>query len=535
MVFDPRITDEMRDRMFANWPKKKLQSMADDEFLTVPELKENLLECAALHDIDTLDSFLVGYGKNRNHVNDVSQLDGTPMECDAFNVEPQTPAMTSPMSQNSDSCQSVFDSRVSSFTTPSSQYTPAKLKIAENGSPIKWGNTRDAQLLYQTDGASSDLVEPRDRYTWAIDANRQPNSRIFDPDNRPKYRSVPRDLLLAFNPDNNVLHLRGVEPSTGNLQVDPHTLVIYIEGVIYDEDGQAGAAVFFHPVSPWNTVTCVKKTRDNAKLEALYIALNMISFTAANDPNLKAVYIMSTGRNFCLASTTGDYSLADRQAVDKWLPGADKTTLAEINDLWTDITKGVNGQRAVDVRLWCVPEETMRPVTEVATAYLYEQKGRDWYAENGKIPERFEVESPNPPAYQKDYAIVAPQHIVDQGPQAVTKWTAEAKARFKQSVLHKHVASDGCRDLNDQLRDSKELMSTERFLEAYAMATKYMSEDPQKHIDQFVAEQRAIRQSRQMQAQWMANGGTGTGYGEGGDTGCEDEKLVQQVLDMDWE
>lgn len=528
------ITDEMRDNMFVHWPEKKLQSLADDAYLTVPELKENLLGFAALHDIDTLDSFLVGYGNNGNNVNSISQLDGTPMECDAFTSEPQTPTMTSPMSKNSDSCESVFDSRASNFTTPSSQFTPAKLKIAENGSPIMWGNTKHVQLLYQTDGASSDLVKPRDYYASAIDANGRPTSRMFDPENCPKYRSVPTDVMLAYNPDKNVMHLRDVEPSTGNLQTDPHTLVIYIDGVIYDDkDEQAGAAVFFHPLSAWNTVTCVKKTRDNAKLEALYIALNMISFTAANDPNLKAVYIMSTGKEFCLANTTGDYSLADRQAVGEWLQGADKTTLAEINDLWTDITKGVNGHRAVDVRLWCVSEEVMRPVTEVATAYLYEQRGRDWYAENGKVRERFEVDDPNTPALQRDYAIVAPQYIVDQGPQAVTKWTAEANARFKQSVLHKLVASHGCRQLNDQLRDSKELMSTERFLETYGMATKYMSENPQKDIDQFVAEQRAIRQSSQFRDQRMTNGGTG--YGEGGETGGEDQKLLQQLLEMEWE
>lgn len=533
-MFIPRITDEMREDMFANWPEKKLQSMADDDYLTVPEFKQRMLEWAALHDIDTLDSFLVGYGKNGNNVNSVSQLDGTPMECDAFNAEPQTPTMSPPMSQDSDSCESVFDSRASILTTPTSQYTPAKLTIAENGSPIKWGNTRHAQLLYQTDGASSDVVESRDYYASAIDANVQPTFRMFDPENDPKYRSVPRDLLLAYNPDKNMMHLRGVEPSTGNLQVDPHTLVIHIEGVVYDdEDGQAGAAVFFHPVSPWNTVTCVKKTKDNAKLEALYIALNMISFTAANDPNLTAVCIMCSGREFCLANTTGDYSLADRQAVGEWLQNADKTVLAEISELWTDITKGTNGHRAVDVRLWCVPEEAMRPVAEVATAFLYEQHGRDWYAENGKTRERFEVDSPNTIAYQQNYRIVAPQSIVDKGPQAVTKWTAEANARFKQSVLHKLVASNGCRQLNDQLRAGEELMSTERFLDAYGLATRYLSENPQKHIDQFVAEQRAIRQSSQFRDQRMST--DGTGHGDGGETGGEDEKLVQQVLDMDWE
>lgn len=535
-MFGYRITDNMREQMFDNWPQTKLQSMADDEDWTVPELKERLLEFASLHDIDTLDGFLVGCDNNGSHVinvDSVCQLDGAPVDCDTFNAEPQTPTMTSPTSQNSDDCDSVFDHGASAFTTPSSPYTPAKLRIAENGSPIKRSNTEFARLR-QADGASSDLTETRDFEGSATDAAGQPIFRMFDPEKSLKHGAIPIDALLAYNPDKNATHLRGVDLSTGNLQADPQTLVISIEGVVYEGDGgQAGAAVFFHPLSAWNTVTCVEKTKDNAKLEALYIALTMVSLTAANDPNLKAVRIMCAGREFCLANTTGEYSLADQQAVDKWLQGADKTTLSEVNELWTNITEGTNGHHAVDVRLWCVSEEAIRPVTEVATAYLYEQQGRDWYAENGKTRDRYEVDSLNTLAYQQDYPIVAPQSVVDQGPQAVLKWTTEVKARFKQSVLHKIVASYGCRQVNNQLRGSGELMSTEKFLEAYGMATRFMSDDPQKHIDLFVAEQQTIRKTSQLQDQLVTNGGTGDV--EGGETGSEGEKLVQQVLEMDWE
>lgn len=524
------MTDHMREHMFDNWPESKLQSMADAEYYTVPELKERLLEFASFYGFDNLDGFLVGWDDNDHYVDSVPQLDGAPMDCDTLNFEPQTPAMTSPMSQSSDDCESVFDARASVFTTPSSQYTPAKLKITENGSPMRPNNTKFAQLLYQTDGADSDLTKTCDFDGSAVVAAGQPIARMFDPEKSLKHRAFPMDVLLAYNPDRNVVHLRGVELPAGNLQADPHTLVISIEAVVYEEeDGQAGAAVFFHPLSPWNTVTCVNKTKDNAKLEALYIALNMISFTAANDPNLKAVYIMCSGRDFCLANTTGEYSLADHQAVRKWLQGADETTLSEVDELWTDITQGTNGHRAVDVRLWCVPEEVMRPVTDVATAYLYQQRGRDWYAENGKTRNLFEVDSPNTPAYQQDYPIVVPQSVVDQGPQAVLKWTAEANARFKQSVLHKIMAAYGCRCLNNQLRANGGLLSTESFLEAYGMATRLMAEDPQKDIDQFVAEQHAIRKSSAMQNLPMTNGGIGNG--EVGET----EELVKQVLEMDWE
>lgn len=528
------MTDHMRQHMFDNWPETKLQSMADDEYCTIPELKERLLEFASFYDFDSLDGFLVGWGDNNHYVDSVPQLDGAPMDCDTLDYEPQTPTMTSPMSQSSDDCESVFDAGASVFTTPSSQYTPSKLKITESGSPMRSNNTKFAQLLYQTDGADSDLTKTCDVDAAVVDADGQPIARMFDPEKSLKHRAFPMDVLLAYNPDRNVVHLRGVELPAGNLQADPHTLVISIEAVVYeDEDGQAGAAVFFHPLSPWNTVTCVNKTKDNAKLEALYIALNMISFTAANDPSLKAVRIMCVGRDFCLANTTGEYSLADCQAVRKWLQGADKTTLSEVDELWTEISKGTNGHCAVDVRLWCVPEEVMHPVTEVATAYLYEQRGRDWYAENGKTRDRFEVGSPNTLAYKQDYPIVAPQSVVDQGPRAVLEWTAGAKARFRQSVLNKLVAAHGCRRLNDQLRANGGLLSTEGFLEAYGMATRFMSEDPQKDIDQFVAGQQAIRKSSTMQSQQMNNGGTGNVVG--GETGGENEELVQQVLEMDWE
>lgn len=526
----PPISDYMRAHMFDNWPEKLLQSMADDDDKTVPELKEHLLEYAALHDFDTLDGFLDYYGNNIS----VCQLDGAPADCNTLSAEPQTPTMTSPMSQNSDDCESVFDLGASAFTTPSSPYTPAKLRITENGSPIKRGNTEYIQL-HHADGASSDLTETCDFEGSATDAAGQPIARMFDPEKSLKYGALPMEALLHYNSHKKVMHLGGVDPSTGGLHSDPRTLVISIQGVVYeDEEGQAGAAVFFHPLSPWNTVTCVEKTKENAKLEALYIALNMISITAANDPNLKAVRIMCTGREFCLANTTGDYSLADQQAVGKWLWGADKTMLSEVDELWTDITKGANGHRAVDVRLWCVPDEEIRPMTEVATAYIYARQGRDWYAENGKTRDRFdEVYWPNARAYRKDYPLAAPRYVVDQGPQAVLKWKAEVKARAQQSVIHKNVAVDGCRQLNDQLRAYGGLLSTEKFLEAYAMATRFMSEDPEKHIDAFVAGQRAIKESNQLQGLQVTNGGNGVV--EGGETGGEDEKLVQQVLEMDWE
>lgn len=483
-----RITDEMREHIFDNWPEEALQYHADDRDCTIPEVKERLLEFAASLGLDTLDSFLA---RRKNKVNSISQLDGAPIDLHTFSF--QTPTMTSPTSQSSDDCDSVFDNRGSPLATPSSQYTPANFKVAENGSPMR-GSSSQTKLTCQTDGPD-ELTESHDR----------------------------TQIELEYNPHRKVMHLRG----------DPQTLVISIEGVVY-ENGNAGAAVFFHQLSPWNTVTCVEKSRDNAKLEAFYIALNIISSTVTSDPTLKAVYIQCTDKDFCLALT------ADKQG--QWLPGADETTLSEIDQLWRDILKGSNGRRPVDVQLRCVSEEEMRPVTETALAYMYEQHGRDWYAENGRdwyaehgnLRDRFE-ENPSSACPQYD-SVVAPQAVVDQGPQAASKWVAEAKARLKQSFLHKMVASAACHQLNGELRASKELMSTERFLDTYAMATKLTAEDPQKDIDQFMAEQRVIREGRKLlPGQLMANRGRGDVKFE--EVGDQDEKLVQEVLEMemDWE
>lgn len=531
----------MREHMFDNWSEHKLQSMADDEGYTVPELKERLLEYAAFFDFDSLDCFLVG---DSEKCDSISQLDGATVDCDMLD-SPHTPFRASPMSQDSDDGGSVFEAGASVFTTPATPYTPATVKVAANGSPVKRGNNKYNHLMCQTNDLDGS-TESGDRIQtfgdgFAIDADGQPITRMFDPKTSLQHHTMDMDHLLDYNPSKNVVHLLGVDPSTGRLQSDPHTLVISIEGVIY-ADGQAGAAVFFHPLSPWNTVTWVEATQKNAKLEALYIALNMISITAANDPHLEAVRIRCVGRDFCLANTARGRNLAanDSQAVAEWLQGASKTTLREINELWGDITKGTNGQRALDVRLRCVSEEEMDTVTEAALAYMYEQRGRDWYAENGKTRDEYEVDGPDSSgslAYLQQYPIVAPHAIVQQGPRAVFKWKAEASARLRQSLLHKTVATDGCRHLNDQLRaNGGKLMSMEKYLEAYAMATNYMSEDPQKHIDQFAADQRFIRLCNQLQNRKITSVGTGQGESsEVGSYGSGEETLVREVLEMDWE
>lgn len=532
----PKITDDMREHMFNGWSEETLQSMAAFEEVSIPELKERLLEFAAAHNLDNLD----GPG---DKFNNMSQLDGAPVDGDTLNC-PHTPTMASPLSQSSDDGESIFDAQASFFISPQTPFTPATVNVADSGSPVKRGNDKCKQLMWQIDGPD-ELSESHDPFQspnndgLATDADNKPMARMFDPQNSLKHRALDMDSLVAYNPDKQVVHLQGVDLSTGHLQADPTTLVISIESVVY-ETGQAGAAVFFHPLSPWNNVSWVDGTKKNAKLEALYIALNMISFTAVNDPNLKTVLVKSTSMDFCLANTALGHALGedDTQAVTHWLKGASKTILSEINDLWTDLTHGANGHRAVDVRLWCVPEKDMQTVNDMALAYMYKQRGRDWYAENGKTRPEYKVpvQVPDSMNYLEQYPIVAPRQIVSQGPQAVSRWKAEAVARVRQCAMHKAMAADGCRELNEQLRDNDgALLSFEHFLEAYGLATHYMSADPQKYIDQFVWHQRAIRLHSQLQGRRTTN--LGAGCGEGAEIGGDGwaESLVREVLEMDWE
>lgn len=522
----------MREHMFDNISDKTLQSMADFEELSIDEVKERLLEFAVSHNLDSLDSL-------DDKVNHTSQLDGAPVDGDTLHV-PQTPTM-SPMSQSSDDDDSVFEYGGPIFTSPTTPFTPAGVNVTDKGSPMKRGNGERNQLMCQTDGPDEvpeyhDFIQTPCSDGFALDAYDEPMIRLYEPKNSLKHRAVDLKSLVSFNPDKQVLHLQGVDPSTGRLQADPATLIIAIESVVY-EDRSASAAVFFHALSPWNTVWWVDATKKNAKLEALYIALSMISLAAANDPNLKTVLIQCADREFCLANTAIDHMDGDdSQAILEWLKGANKTTFSEINDLWTDITLGANGQRAVDVRLWCVPEEEMQIVNEMSLAYMYKQSGRDWWAENGRTLPQFPVQVPDPLPILQQHDIVAPDQIVSQGPQAVRRWKAEALARLRQCAEHKRQAAEACHELNDKLRHNRgNLLCVEQFLEAYGLATRYMSEDPQRHIDQFAAEQRAIQLNSELQGRQMVNFGAACGKGSENGGGDWAETLVREVLDMDWE
>jgi hypothetical protein len=536
-----RITDEMRNHMFENWSKEQLQSIADFECSTISEVKERLLEFAAFHGLDSLDHGPEGHGDNANYL---SQMDGPAMDYDTLNA-PQTPLMSSPMSQKSDGAESVFEVGASVLTTPSTPYISdlATLKVADNGSPVKRSTNNYNRALCQTDGPD-DHPESRNRAnahydSFAVDADGQPITRMFDPQKSLKYGAVDAPFLLDYDAEKKVLHLQGFDLSTSRPQSDPTTLVISIDSVVYEE-ASAGAAVFFHPLSPWNTVTWVKGSKKNAKLEALFIALNMIRITAANDPNLKAVVIRCTGRGFCLANANaarGNKLQAwDRNAVAEWLQGVSESTLEEVDELWTNITRGnTDGRRAVDVRLWCVSKEDMQETTEAALAYMYEQRGRDWYAENGKgYPEYDEPATTESLEDLEINPIVAPSHIIDQGAQAAMRWTAAARARLRQCFLHKVMASAACRDLNGQLRAGEgmaAMLSMKNFFEAYALATRWMSECPQKQIDQFAEDQRNIRYNNQLAGRQMDT--TGVDYREVGDDSAE--RLTREVLKMGWE
>lgn len=334
--------------------------------------------------------------------------------------------------------------------------------------------------------------------------------RMFDPKQSLQHQAVPDEILLAYNRDRNVVHLRDCEPSTGVVQANPNTLVISIGAVLY-ENSPAAAAVCFHPDSPWNTITLTESTEDNAKLEALCIALEIIYSAKLKGPPLEAVYIRCTGKAFCLANTTNlhDLTPADSVAVAKWVQEADKTLLGKLKLVWEDVAG------AVDVFLWPALESEIEPVTEMAMAYMYQQHGRNWYKESSKQEGRFQVDMSNNPASNikrnlivnaantvrhtlDGYSIIAPQSITSQGLNTVNKWKAVAKARLHQSLLLSIVASNGCWFLAQELRskgDNRNPVDPNKFFLAYEMAMEYTAsrEDMQHSIHNFITQQQAIR------------------------------------------
>ncbi|KAI3398876.1 hypothetical protein diail_8385 [Diaporthe ilicicola] len=559
------ITEEMRvhlQHMFDNWDDQDFLYVADMswEDWTIDEVKEHLWDFAAMHDLDTLDSFLPRKG---NKANTIPQLDGASdglVDCDTREA-PQTPTMTSPMSRRSDGAESVFDSRAPFYTTPSSQYTPAK--PTEIGTPKEEENTEHTQRICKIDDLDDDMFDITE-----LKIRGEPNPRIFISELSLKHRHVPKELLFAYNPQKNITHLRSIDPSTGALQVDFHTLVIAIEGVVY-EGRQGLAAVGFHPQSIWNTVTWLDvkntyQTKENAKLKALYTALQMISSTAAKDPSLKEVRIVCSGLD-CGFAAAVDWDSVMLDEIDQkfelygnWIEQIDEEQLSEVNELWKTITEGTNGERAVDVRLWPSEEEEIAWLAEKAMVHVYKEHGRDWYKETNNNLERAEGDDSEDAfdyfgelnftasakacleARLEHHSFLAPQHVIDKGPRAVSTWTAQARAKLQQALLHTIVASDGCFDLKKQLRVNKkegELVQGDDWLKSYEAATELMAsqEQAQRYIEDFDKEQRDIWQRSQMQGQQMAEGSTGRDEtGETGEGSFEDE-LVKQVLEMDWE
>lgn len=316
-----------------------------------------------------------------------------------------------------------------------------------------------------------------------IGADGKPITRIFDPRSSLKHQAVPEHLLTILHPTDRVFHLQHINPATNTLEPDLGSLVIAIDGVVYtraDSHSQAGATVFFHHTCPWTTLAHLQQghpqTRQQALLEGLSQALIMVEARAAADPLLRDVRIMTSSRELCLLFGLGVDRVGDDRAaaVAQWLGQTDMVFWMGVERRWRDVARGRRGAggpgRPVDVRLWLVGEETIRPATEVAIAEMYRADGRDWYEENGMgrdaLGPRGSSEDPagsggnisgngndrcgsditstvedKARRFLDEMAFAPPQPIADQGPAAVARWMAATTAKYKQAMLFLEVAS----------------------------------------------------------------------------------------------
>lgn len=408
-----------------------------------------------------------------------------------------------------------------------------------DSSQIKQGGTRDTKPLPRADSFSSGVTGSPDRVRAfpdgpTLDADRQPLVRMFDPQESPDHRNVPKDLLLGYNRDRGILHLRGYVPSTGTIKTYPGTIVISIDAVAYSDD-LAAAVVFFHHKSAWNTVTVARATKDNARLEAFHLALCIINEAKLNGAPFLAAYIRCADLEFCLANANDnpDMGPSTSKLVNRWLQRADQTLLADIKTVAEYVTTSANGFHPMDVYLWCVSSEDMEPVTDMGNAFMYERHNRDWYKESGRDPGRFRVDGPGLPVYKPKTDLVAnakailneyligftthpPADVVLKGAKAVSAWKAEATLNLRHALLTVIVASDGCWLLNQEVRaEGPEaeggLVNPFKFLHAYGLMEKFTAEKERmlEYIADFVKEQRRIRSTAPADEQQAPDTGLG--------------------------
>lgn len=515
------VRDEVREHMFDNWSERQLQKLADYEEYTVPELKERLLEFAVFHNFSSLDSFL-------------KPLDRPDFQFDG--------ALSGLMDHDSDDSESVFHNSDASLLSKSwTQYDPPK--------------------------PATELITPgwsrRSRYPMPfgrtphqfINIDAGPVVRTSNSELSLEFELVPDFLPLAYNPERRVLHLTGAgfANASGGAEID--SLVIFIKGVVYG-DHEAGSAVFFHPKSQWNTVTIFDDTvsppKESATLEALWLALHMISSTAAMDENLRKVRILCAGDEI--------ENALEKHRLGKLIQPASRQPLSEINKFWENITNGVNGERRVDLRLWKVSEETMQPITDEANCYMYKMNGRDWVKENGKGQDRLKnhpkdsspenLDSPkssyNLASYLalaaddkatlmsslEQHSIHAPREVVNMGPQAVSRWMAEVKARVHQDILHAILAPEIYRNIGKQPSTYEEARDAADWFRSYEKALEIMVDREQAHLN---LDAWCQSQAKIWDRDYEQDYDPDQEIIQNDDVGETESELVKQVLEMDWE
>ncbi|ROW16229.1 hypothetical protein VPNG_01975 [Cytospora leucostoma] len=390
----------------------------------------------------------------------------------------------------------------------------------------------------------------------------KPLTRLFDHQMSLKHRGVCGHLLIGYNHTEQLCYLQGINPNTGMLEADLGSVVVTIEGVVYEKEGgerQGAGVVFCHNKQPWSRLTYLDstcpQTKEQALLEALSQVLTLTKLLRVAMPHMREIRIMTSSAALCHLFCLGmdQLSAKNAAAAEEWLGKTDKSFWKEVDARWQDITDGRTG-RPVDVRLWYVSDDTVEEAAETAIAEMYRFGGRDWYEEHGKGRDPLKVgnlhralgsntngrnrgtnraaaaENAIRPTLDQT-RFIPPESIVDQGPEAISKWEIEMKMKYKQALLYLSVAAEGIQDLDSTKRTASRTRGRTREQDPTEGHTGESAESALEHAYQiagvychrFLAENPAAIQSH------------AAGHGQEGDAMDVDvggEDLAQAVVEM---
>lgn len=213
--------------------------------------------------------------------------------------------------------------------------------------------------------------------------------RIFDPRLSPTHRGIPADLLIVHNTGKKVQHLRVMNPRTGQMGVDRHSVVVSIDGACRGNgtpSARASWGVYFGPQSPHNSCGMLDsshpQTSTRAEIEALSQALDIID----NMPEWLSLqhYYIRTDSAYVVKTFS--------EWIQSWTENGGKNSrrkrpahfgiIKKIHEHLDDMTYG--GYGGLLFRFWQVPREENTEADALANEALDKEVGASKNAELAK-------------------------------------------------------------------------------------------------------------------------------------------------------